>query len=74
MQRENITYNKMKSLINELTKKNDLLNNIHLNVKILSLTRLIQIKDNQINLINNIIIKKVLKNILLKKYIKENYY
>ena len=69
MQRENITYNKMKSLINELTKKNDLLNNIHLNVKILLLTRLIQIKDNQINLINNIIIKKVLKNILLKKYI-----
>ena len=59
----------MKSLINELTKKNDLLNNIHLNVKILLLTRLIQIKDNQINLINNIIIKKVLKNILLKKYI-----
>ena len=74
MQRPNITYNKMKSLIYELTKKNDLLNknNIDLNVKILSLTRLIQIKDNQINLINNIIIKKALKNILLKKYIKEN--
>ena len=65
---------KNKSLLQELSNQNELLNknNNELNIKVLSMARLIKIKDNQINIINNLIIKKALKNIFLKKYIKEN--
>ena len=72
MEREN--FEKMKNVLYELTTKNEMLNknNNDLNVKLLSLTRLIKIKETQIKIINNLLIKKALKNLLLQKYIKEN--
>ena len=50
----------LQKLLSELSNKNELLSkeNNDLNVKILSLTRIIQVKDEQINCLN-----KQLKNI-----------
>ena len=65
---------KMKSIIYELSIKNELLNknNNDLNTKNLSLIRFIKKKENQINIMKNSLIKNALKNLFLKKYIKEN--
>jgi len=67
-------YEKMKSVIYDLSSKNELLNknNNDLNSKNLSLIRFIKKKENQINIMNNLLIKNALKNLFLKKYIKEN--
>jgi len=72
MERPN--FEKMKSVIYELSIKNELLNknNNDLNTKNLSLIRFIKKKDNQINIMNNLLIKNALKNLFFKKYIKEN--
>ena len=74
MNMERGNYIKANNLLYELSSKNELLNknNKELNVQILSLTRIIKKKDNIINIINSLLIKKALKNIFLNKYIKQN--
>ena len=70
---DRVNHEKMRTLIYELSNKNELLNNNNndLNVKVLSLTNLVKRKDTKINIINSLLIKKALKNLFFKKYIKE---
>ena len=62
------------NLIYELSSQNEILNknNNELNIKILSLAHTLKLKENKINIINKLLIKKALKIIFLNKYIKEN--
>ena len=63
----------LQKLLSELSNKNELLSkeNNDLNVKILSLTRIIQVKDEQINCLNKQLKNKQIKNIFYKKLFKE---
>ena len=65
-----IALEKMKQLLCDISSKNELLNseNNDLNVKIISLIKLLKSKDNQINILNKKLQKINLKNIFYKKY------
>ena len=65
-------YEKTKNILYNLSNKNEIINKEDLKIKVLSLTRLVKVKENNIELLNNLLIKKVLKNLFLKKYLKEN--
>ena len=65
-----IALEKMKQLLCDISSKNELLNseNNDLNIKIISLIKLLKSKDNQINILNKKLQKINLKNIFYKKY------
>ena len=65
-----IALEKMKQLLCDISSKNELLNseNNDLNIKIISLIKLLKSKDNQINILNKKLQKMNLKNIFYKKY------
>ena len=61
---------KMKQLLCDISSKNESLNNENndLNIKIISLIKLLKSKDNQINILNKKLLKLNLKNIFYKKH------
>ena len=61
---------KMKQLLCDISSKNKSLNNENndLNIKIISLIKLLKSKDNQINILNKKLLKLNLKNIFYKKH------
>ena len=65
-----IALEKMKQLLCDISSKNESLNNENndLNIKIISLIKLLKSKDNQINILNKKLLKANLKNILYKKF------
>ena len=65
-----IALEKMKQLLCDISSKNESLNNENndLNIKIISLIKLLKSKDNQINILNKKLLKADLKNILYKKF------
>ena len=60
---------KMKQLLVDISSKNESLNNDNndLNIKIISLIKLLKSKDAKINLLQKNLLKKNLKNIFYKK-------
>ncbi len=66
-----IALEKMKQLLCDISSKNESLNNENndLNIKIISLIKLLKSKDNQINILNKKLLKANLKNILYKKFL-----
>ena len=68
-----IALERMKQLLCDISTKNESLNkdNNDLNIKVLSLVKLLKAKDNQIENNRKLLLKHILKNILYKKYFKE---
>ena len=68
-----IALERMKQLLYDISAKNEILNkdNNDLNTKILSLVKLLKSKDNQLENNKNILLKYILKNIINRKYFKE---
>ena len=68
-----IALERMKQLLCDISTKNESLNkdNNDLNLKVLSLVKLLKVKDNQLENNRKSLIKHILKNIFYKKYIKE---
>ena len=68
-----IALERMKQLLCDISTKNESLNkdNNDLNIKVLSLVKLLKAKDNQIENNRKLLIKHILKNLFFKKYIKE---
>ena len=70
MENNKLTIDKIKKLLVDISTKNESLNNENkdLNIKILSLIKLLKSKDNQISHLNKSLIKIFLKKIFLKKF------
>ena len=68
-----IALERMKQLLYEISSKNESLNkdNCDLNIKVLSLIKLLKAKDNILENNKKLFIKHFLKNIFFKRYIKE---
>ena len=68
-----IALERMKQLLCDISTKNETLNkdNNDLNIKVLSLVKLLKVKDNQIENNKKLLIKYILKNIFYKKFLKE---
>ena len=68
-----IALERMKQLLCDISTKNETLNkdNNDLNIKVLSLVKLLKVKDNQIENNKKLLIKYILKSILYKKCLKE---
>ena len=64
---------RMKQLLYDISSKNEILNkdNNDLNIKITSLIKLLKAKDIQLEKNKNLLKRNILKNIIFKKYIKE---
>ena len=69
-----IALEKMKQLLCDISAKNESLNNDNndLNIKIISLIKLLKSKDNQINILNKKLIQKNIKLLFLKKNLAQN--
>lgn len=70
MENNKLAIDKLKKLLVDISTKNESLNNENkdLNIKILSLIKLLKSKDNQISHLNKSLIKIFLKKIFLKKF------
>ena len=68
-----IALERMKQLLCDISTKNETLNkeNNDLNIKVLSLIKLLKAKDNQIDSTKKLLLKQILKNIFYKKHIIE---
>ena len=68
-----IALERMKQLLCDISTKNETLNkeNNDLNIKVLSLIKLLKAKDNQIDTTKKLLLKQILKNFFYKKYIIE---
>ena len=68
-----IALERMKQLLCDISTKNETLNkeNNDLNIKVLSLIKLLKAKDNQIDSTKKLLLKHILKNIFYKKHIIE---
>ena len=68
-----IALERMKQLLCDISTKNETLNkeNNDLNIKVLSLIKLLKAKDNQIDGYKKLLLKEILKNIFYKKHLIE---
>ena len=68
-----IALERMKQLLCDISTKNEVLNkdNNELNIKVLSLIKLLKTKDNQLENNKKLLIKHILKIFFYKRYIKE---